>query len=124
MAAEQQVVFGPFRLDIDNARLWRGRKALRLSPKALATLHYLVERPDRLVSKEELFTAVWPGVVVSDAALTICIGELRRVLGESARLPRFIETVPKRGYRWIAPSLMPPLQFGVRSSELGVRTLP
>jgi DNA-binding winged helix-turn-helix (wHTH) protein len=90
------VVFGPFRLEPDNARLWRGREALRVSPKALAVLHYLVEHAGQLVTKEELFTAVWPGVVVGDAALTICIGELRKVLGEKAKTPRYIETVHKR----------------------------
>src|SRR5262249_21622946 len=96
MADESGVVFGPFRLDMANARLWRGSEALRISPKALAMLHYLVERPGQLATKEELFQAVWSGVVVGDAALTFCIRELRRVLGERAKAPQYIETVHKR----------------------------
>lgn len=108
MAEERQIRFGVFRLDPANARLWRGSEALRVSPKALAVLLYLVEHAGRLVSKEELFQAVWSGVVVGEAALTIGIGELRKVLGERAKAPQYIETVPKRGYRWIAPLTTPP----------------
>src|SRR5262245_27691582 len=120
MAEERQISFGAFRLDPDNARLWRNHEVLRVSPKALAVLHYLVEHTGRLVTKEELFQTVWPGVVVGDAALTICIGELRKVLGESAKSPRFIETVHKRGYRFIAAVTAAP----VSSSEFRVASSP
>ena len=107
-----EVSFGPFRLDMANARLWRGGEALRVSPKALAVLYYLVGHPGQLVTKEELFAAVWPGVVVGDAVLTICIGELRKVLGETAKAQQYIETVHKRGYRFIAPLTPPPQGSG------------
>jgi adenylate cyclase len=65
-------------------------------------LRYLAERSGQLVTKDELFAAVWPEVVVSDLALVACIGELRRALEDTRRTPRFIETVHGRGYRFIA----------------------
>src|SRR5262249_26639711 len=65
-------------------------------------LHYLALHPGRLVTKEELRAAVWPGVAVSEIVLAVCVSELRKVLGDSAKTPRFIETVHGRGYRFIA----------------------
>lgn len=70
-------------------------------------LLYLAAHRNRVVTKEEIFEAVWGGVVVEDGALARCISELRKELGDSAREPRFILTVPKRGYRWIAPAEEP-----------------
>src|SRR5215510_3231802 len=96
--------FEPFRLDVRNQQLWRGAEEIRLTGKALAVLCYLVEHSGQLVSKDELFTAVWLGVVVSDSALVACIGELRRALGDTRRTPQFVETVHGRGYRFIAPT--------------------
>lgn len=101
MAGERQLVFGPFRLDLDNERLWQGEKELRLAPKAFAVLHYLIEHRGRLVTKDELFGAVWPEVTVGDAALTFSVGEIRQALGDQAKAPQFIETVHRRGYRFI-----------------------
>ena len=93
--------FGAYRLDARNAQLWRGQEVIRLTNKALAVLRYLVEHGGQLVTKDDLFAAVWPGVIVSDAALVVCIGELRRALGDERRTPQFIETVQGRGYRFI-----------------------
>ena len=91
-----------FRLDPDNACLWRGAQAIVLTPKAFEVLHYLVTHPDRLVTKDTLLDAVWPETAVSDAVVRIAIGELRRALGDTVRAPRFIATVPRRGYRFLA----------------------
>jgi DNA-binding winged helix-turn-helix (wHTH) protein len=66
-------------------------------------LQYLVEHAGQLVTKEALFAAVWPELVVSEGVLTNCIGELRKTLGDAAQVPRFIATVHRRGYRFIAP---------------------
>ncbi len=96
------VVFSPFRLEIADATLWRGSQALPLTPKAFSVLQCLVQRPGRLVTKEELYDAVWPGVFVGYAALKVCIREIRRALADDAKVPRFIETVHRRGYRFIA----------------------
>ena len=98
-----QWLFGGFRLDPDNACLWRGAQAIALTPKAFDVLHYLVTHPDRLVSKDALLDAVWPETAISDTVVRIAIGELRRALGDTAQAPRFIATVHRRGYRFLAP---------------------
>ena len=95
-----QWLFGGFRLDPDNACLWRGAQAMALTPKAFAVLHYLVTHPDRLVPKDTLLDAVWPETAISDTVVRIAIGELRRALGDTAQAPRFIATVHRRGYRF------------------------
>ena len=74
-----------------------------LPPKVFAVLHYLVTHPDRLVTKDELLDAVWPETAVSDAVVRVAIGALRKVLGDTAQTPRYIATVPRRGYRFLAP---------------------
>ena len=96
-------IFGPFRLDPDNACLWQGAQAWPLTPKAFGVLYHLVTHPDRLVTKDELFETIWPDTAVSEAALRVCIGELRKMLGDEARAPRFIATMARRGYRFLAP---------------------
>src|SRR5262245_33646409 len=98
-----QWLFGGFRLDPDNACLWRGAQAIPLTPKAFDVLHYLVTHPHRLVTKDTLLDAVWPETVISDAVVRIAIGELRRALGDTAQAPQFIATVYRRGYRFLAP---------------------
>src|SRR6266699_7028279 len=95
--------FGPFALDSTNACLWRGAEAVALPPKTFDVLHYLVTHPDRLVTKDELLDAVWPETAVTDAVLRVAIGALRKALGDTAQTPRFIATVPRRGYRFLAP---------------------
>ena len=95
--------FGPFRLDVRDERLWRGQDVLPLRHKTLGVLHALVARAGQLLTKEALFASVWPETAVSETVLTVAIRELRRVLGDQARCPQFIETVHGRGYRFIAP---------------------
>jgi DNA-binding winged helix-turn-helix (wHTH) protein/energy-coupling factor transporter ATP-binding protein EcfA2 len=103
MSGCRQVSFPPFTLDISNQRLQYGSEKILLRPKSLAVLAYLVEHPHRLVSREELMDAVWPGAKVVDAALRVSIQEIRKALGGCATHPKFIETVGKKGYRFIAP---------------------
>src|SRR5438132_3825249 len=95
--------FADFCLDADNACLWRGMQAVALTPKAFDVLHYLVTHADRLVPKDTLLDAVWPETDVSDVVVRVAIGELRKALGDTAQAPRFIATVLRRGYRFIAP---------------------
>src|SRR4030095_11933464 len=102
MSSPQWLV-GSFRLDPDNACLWHGTQVIALTPKAFEVLHYLVTHPDRLVPKDTLLDAVWPETGISDAVVRIAIGELRRALGDTAQAPRFIATVHRRGYRFVAP---------------------
>ena len=98
---EGQIAFGPFRCDPLNARVWRGEQALSLTPKAFAVLLHLLRHPGRLVSKEELLAAVWQETYVGEAVLKVSVGEIRKILADDAKAPRFIETVHRRGYRFI-----------------------
>ena len=101
--SSRQWHFADFRLDPDNVWLWRGTQPLALTPKAFAVLQYLVTHADWLVTKDTLLDAVWPETAISDAVVRIAIGELRRALGDTAQAPRFIATVHRRGYRFVAP---------------------
>src|SRR2546425_11831677 len=103
MQEQAGFVFGPFRLDVRDERLWCGHDVLPLRHKTLGVLHALVARAGQLLTKEALFAGVWPGTAVSATVLTVAIRELRRALGDQARRPQFIETVHGRGYRFIAP---------------------
>jgi DNA-binding winged helix-turn-helix (wHTH) protein/tetratricopeptide (TPR) repeat protein len=96
------ISFPPFRLDPVNEQLWRGKRLVALTPKAFTVLRYLVERPQRLVTKEELLDALWSDVQVGDAVLKTHLREIRLALGDNAREPRFIETAHRRGYRFVA----------------------
>jgi len=98
----QSIVFSSFRLDRRGGQLTRAGTAIPLRPKTWAVLMYLVERPGVLVTREELFDAVWPEVAVTPDTLTKSISELRRALGDQSTAPRFIETVHRRGVRFIA----------------------
>ena len=96
------IEFPPYRLDLRAGRLWRGSQAVALRPKAWALLRYLAEHPGALVTKDELHAAIWGDAVVSDDTLTRTVGELRRALRDDARTPRILETVHRRGFRFIA----------------------
>jgi DNA-binding winged helix-turn-helix (wHTH) protein/tetratricopeptide (TPR) repeat protein len=93
--------FGRYQLEATQG-LRRGTQEVRLTPKSLEVLHYLAERQGRVVTKDELFAAIWSDVAVTDSALATCIQEIRRALDDDARLPRFVETVHRRGYRFVA----------------------
>ncbi len=98
----ETICFGRYRLHPTQG-LRSGRREIRITPKSLSLLRALAERPGEIVSKEELFRIVWPKSTVSDATLTSCIKELRKALHDDARTPRFIETIHRRGFRFIAP---------------------
>ena len=94
--------FHPFRLDETNQCLWRGHARLTLTPKPFAVLKYLIDHPGRLITHDELLGAVWPDTYVQPEVLRRYILEIRRVLGDQAEKPHFVETHPKRGYQFIA----------------------
>lgn len=95
--------FDRFLLDPDDRRLRRDDVPVEINARYLDALALLVSEPGKLVSKDRFLAEVWRGVPVTDEALTQCIKSLRRQLGDDAARPRFIETVPKHGYRFIAP---------------------
>jgi len=94
--------FGPYTLDPAAYRLLRDSEVIQLSPKIIDLLLYLVARQPALVSKEDLFKALWPDVAVTDNALTQAVSELRQALGDDPSKPAYIQTVARRGYRFIA----------------------
>jgi pimeloyl-ACP methyl ester carboxylesterase/DNA-binding winged helix-turn-helix (wHTH) protein len=102
MKTEPLLTFGEYCLDPVSGRVYRGAVPVPLTPKAFALLQHLAERAGRLVSKQELLDAVWPGVFVGDAVLKVTIRELRKSLEDDPRAPRFIETAHRRGYRFMA----------------------
>jgi DNA-binding winged helix-turn-helix (wHTH) protein len=97
------VRFETFELDRGNRQLRRGGEPVELNGRYFDALALLISEQGRLVTKDRFMGEVWRGVPVTDEALTQCIRTLRKQLGDDAARPRFIETVPKHGYRFIAP---------------------
>jgi DNA-binding winged helix-turn-helix (wHTH) protein len=95
--------FDRFTLDVADRQLRRDDETIELNSRYLDALALLVSEQGRLVPKDRFLDEVWRGVPVTDEALTQCVKTLRRQLGDDAAKPRFIETVPKHGYRFIAP---------------------
>jgi predicted ATPase/DNA-binding winged helix-turn-helix (wHTH) protein len=94
--------FPPFRLDEQNECLWRDRDRVHLTRKAFDVLRHLIEHAGRLVTKHQLLQAVWPDTFVQEENLKVHIQEIRRTLGDSPKNPIFIETLQRRGYRFVA----------------------
>jgi TolB-like protein/DNA-binding winged helix-turn-helix (wHTH) protein/Flp pilus assembly protein TadD len=95
--------FKAFCLDTSNHLLWRNGDRVSLAPKAFDVLAYLVEHPGRVVTQDEIFEALWSETYVNPEVLRKYILEIRRALGDRPDNPEFIETLPKRGYRFVAP---------------------
>lgn len=102
-ASRRAVRFGPFRFDVIDKTLFREGEEVRLPPRALLILDHLLERPNRVVSKQELLDVVWKDAFVGESSLTEAIGVLRQALGDSASGAEYIQTVHRRGYRFVAP---------------------
>lgn len=94
--------FDDFQLDMLNECLWRNGVQISLPPKPFAVLRYLVEHPGRLITHDELLEALWPETYVQPQVLRTYVLELRKLLGDDAAQPRFIQTLPKRGYSFVA----------------------
>lgn len=99
-ALDETICFGSYTVHPTQG-LTRGEREVRITPKSLGVLCALAQRSREVVSKEELFRAVWPKSTVTDATLTSCIQELRKALSDDARAPRYIETVHRRGFRFL-----------------------
>jgi TolB-like protein/Flp pilus assembly protein TadD len=110
--------FGEFTLDADQRVLLRQGKPVLLAPKVLETLLTLVQDGGRIIEKEELMKRLWPDTFVEESNLTYCIVQLRKTLGDEARHPRYIETIPKRGYRFIVDVEEVLSDMGTVSNEL------
>ena len=126
------LAIGPWIVDPPINELRRGNEAVRIEPKAMDVLMLLAERAGRPVTRDELFTAAWPGVVVGDEALTQTINKLRKAFGDASRSPSYIETIAKRGYRLIADvrpwqaagAISGPAAAGATSGQASVEAAP
>jgi DNA-binding winged helix-turn-helix (wHTH) protein/tetratricopeptide (TPR) repeat protein len=94
--------FGPFRFDTAGYRLLADDQQVALAPKVLDLLRLLVSHPSELVTKEAILRELWPDVAVTDNAVTQAVSDLRQGLKDNSASPRYIQTVPRRGYRFIA----------------------
>src|SRR5262245_12501442 len=103
MDADRLLSFDRYSLDLANERLLHDGDVVSLTPQAFAVLRCLVEDAGPLVRKDDLLRSVWRGSHVSDGVQRVIILEIRRALDDDSGQPRFIETVPRRGYRFIAP---------------------
>ena len=100
--ARQALWIGEWQLAADLNQIAREGRVVRLEPKAMAVLLHLASRPQEVLGREELLSAVWPGVVVGDNALTQAVIKLRRALGDTAHKPTYVQAIAKKGYRLIA----------------------
>lgn len=107
-AVRRAILFGPFRFDLADRTLSRDGVELHVPPRVLAVLAHLLERPNRVVSKQALIDAVWQDAAVGETSLTEAVGILRHTLGDSAQDPTYIQTLHRRGYRFVAPLRVEP----------------
>ena len=122
MKSARYLHFSLFCLDRIEEQLWQGTEIRPLRRKPFAVLRYLLDHAREIVTKDALLAALWPGVHVSEEVLTVHMREVRKVLGDDAHTPRFIETVHGRGYRFIAP--ITTTAQPVESSKLKVQSSP
>ena len=119
-----ELTFDEFRLDPANALLWRGSDRVALPPKPFEVLCCLAKRAGQLVTKDELLDAVWPNLHVTESSLSVSINALRIALGDDPKAPRYIETVTRRGYRFIAPVSGAPRMETARQPEVRLVSQP
>jgi DNA-binding winged helix-turn-helix (wHTH) protein/TolB-like protein/Tfp pilus assembly protein PilF len=130
VTARTRLQIGDWWADPATNELGRAGETQRIEPKVMEVLMVLASRPGAVVSREELLSLVWPGVVVGDEALTQSIIKLRRALGDNPRSPVYVETISKRGYRLVAPvgsvgaAPAPPTGVPVVPAQPPVRVFP
>ena len=112
--------FGDVTVDLRRMLVLRGNEPVSLEPKTFDVLRYLLEHRDRLVTKEELLDAAWRDTFVTPNVLTRAVAQLRKAIGDDAFEARYIETVAKRGYRFIAPVVTDP--FGAAGPDVSARS--
>ena len=108
---------GPWLVEPALGRVSSAAEQHRLEPQVMKVLAYLAHRPGEVVAREQLFADLWPGAVVHDMALTRCITQIRKALGDDRTRPQFIATIPKTGYRFVGP--VAPVSSQSRPRRLG-----
>ena len=117
MPSEKSVLFPPYRLDPANECVWLGPESIVLTHKAYGVLRFLLQHPSRLVTKEELLDAVWPETHVGEGVLKVAVAEVRKALNDDSREPLYIETVHRRGYRFVGEIAEPGRGITARGSR-------
>jgi len=111
-ASRQLISFGPFEFDAASGLLFRGEQETLLPPRASGVLHCLLQQPGEMVTKETLLETVWKDAFVGEHSLTRAVSVVRHALGDDSNNPTYIQTIPRRGYRFIAE-----LERGVAAEE-------
>jgi DNA-binding winged helix-turn-helix (wHTH) protein len=114
--------FGSFELDLDAGRLRRKGRAVRIRPQPFKLLCLLTDRPGTLVTREQIRAALWPGDTFVDfeQGVNFAVRQVREALGDRGEDPRYIETVPRQGYRFVAPIEPGPERLGLEQAEAWV----
>jgi DNA-binding winged helix-turn-helix (wHTH) protein len=102
-----RIRFGPFAFDRQNRLLWRDGAEVSLPPRVLGVLEVLIDRPGQVVARQDLLDGVWKDAFVTDTSLAEAVSSLRQALGDDPQAPRYIQTVHRRGYRFLAPISQP-----------------
>jgi len=102
-----RISFGPFAFDRQNRLLWRDGAEVALPPRVLGVLEVLIDRPGQVVARQDLLDGVWKDAFVTDTSLAEAVSSLRQALGDDPQAPRYIQTVHRRGYRFLAPISQP-----------------
>src|SRR3974377_1565086 len=100
-ARNRRYRFDDVEIDVSNLRVTVGSEVRPLEPKSFRLLLFLVENPCRALTKDEIMAAVWPDAVVSDNSLTRAITQIRKALDDDSKAPKYIETIPSVGYRFV-----------------------
>jgi DNA-binding winged helix-turn-helix (wHTH) protein len=118
----RMVRFGTFEVDLQTGELRKAGQKLKFSGQPFQVLAILLERPGEVVTREELQKRLWPDTFVDvDHNLNTAINKIREVLGDAAENPRFVETLPRKGYRFIAPVEDTRISSGLPSSKMPVQ---
>ena len=97
----ENCVFGEFQLNLNESVLWKGKEIVRLTPKSVEVLKLLIHNRGRVVSRTDMIQTLWPDTFVEESNLTVTVSMLRQALGDNEHGTEFIETIPKRGYRFV-----------------------
>jgi DNA-binding winged helix-turn-helix (wHTH) protein len=100
---QPHLAFGPFSFDPNSRVLWRGGSELSLPPRVIAVLEVLLRRAGDVVPRQELIDSVWKDAFVTDTSLAEAVSSLRQALGDDPQTPVYVQTLHRRGYRFVAP---------------------
>jgi DNA-binding winged helix-turn-helix (wHTH) protein len=114
-----RISFGPFAFDRQSRLLWRDGAEIALPPRVLGVLEVLIDRPGQVVARQDLLDGVWKDAFVTDTSLAEAVSFLRQALGDDPQAPRYIQTVHRRGYRFLPAVTEEPPARGLTPSDAG-----